>query len=83
LAVNLWLAEFVPTSLILDSLRIVLIAVIAAHLWGAYLHLAGVGKRVGGQKLHNHMIGPPVILPMIVATVAALDLLRLLLGNLP
>jgi len=83
LMVNLWLAEFVPTEPILQVLRLVLIVVILAHLWGAYLHLVGVGKRVGGQNIHNHMIGPPIILPLIVATVATLDLLRLLLGDIP
>lgn len=83
LMVNLWLAEFVPTGFLLELLKVVLVVVILTHLWGAYLHLDGVSKRVGGQALHNHMIGPPVILPLIVATVATLDLLRLLLGDLP
>lgn len=82
LAVNLWFAEFYPTDFILLMLYVVLVTVILADLWGAYLHLAGVGKRVGGQALHNHMIGPPVILPLIVATVATLDLLRLLQGEI-
>lgn len=83
LTVNLWLAEFVPTEPILGLLRLVLIIVIISHLWGFILHLIGVNKRVGGQNIHNHMVGPPIILPLIVATVAALDLLRLLLGDLP
>ncbi len=83
LMVNLWLAEFVPAEPLIDLLRFVLIIVILTHLWGAYLHLAGVSKRVGGQALHNHMTGPPVILPLIVSTVATLDLLRLLQGDIP
>jgi hypothetical protein len=82
LTVNLWLAEFYPTDFLLSLLYIVLLTVIVAHLWGAFLHLVGVGRRVGGQSLHNHMIGPPVILPLIVATVATLDLLRLLQGEI-
>ena len=81
LAVLVVVADFYPLGWLLSLLNVTLIVVIAAHLWGAYLHLDGVRKRVGGQNIHNHMIGPPVILPMIVATVATLDLLRLLQGG--
>ncbi|MGF7186284.1 ABC-type spermidine/putrescine transport system permease subunit II [Desulfitispora alkaliphila] len=83
LTVNLWFAEFIGTDLLVSSLLVVLIVVIATHLWGAYLHLVGVGNRVGGQNINNHLVGPPVILPLIVTTVATLDLLRILQGGLP
>lgn len=81
LAVNLWWAEFFPSGPVLTVLTVTLVVVILAHLWGAWLHLVGVGNRVGGQNLNNHMVGPPVILPLIVFTVASLDLLRLIQGN--
>lgn len=81
LAGVLWWAEYFPTELAFSILTITLITVIVLHLWGAWLHLRGVGNRVGGQTLNNHMVGPPVILPLIVFTVAALDLLRLLQGD--
>ena len=81
LTLNLLVAEFYPATWILTVLMITLITVIVTHLWGAYLHLDGVRKRVGGHNLHNHMFGPPVILPLIVATVATIDLVRLLQGG--
>ena len=81
LAVNLVVAEFYEADWILTLLTITLVTVIVSHLWGAYLHLDGVRKRVGGNNIHNHMVGPPVILPLIVATVATLDLLRLFQGG--
>ncbi|WP_035571525.1 hypothetical protein [Halonatronum saccharophilum] len=81
LAAILLLAEFYPAAWVLTLLFITLVIVIATHLWGFYLHFDGVGKRVGGQNVHNHMVGPPIILPLIVATVAAIDLLRLLQGR--
>ncbi|KAB2954268.1 hypothetical protein F9B85_00805 [Heliorestis acidaminivorans] len=81
LTVNLQIAEFYEAPVVLTSLFFVLLFVILTHLWGAYLHFIGVGKRVGGQNVNNHMVGPPVVLPLIVATVAILDLLRLLQGD--
>lgn len=81
LAVVLFFAEFFPVGWLLTLLLINLVFVITTNLWGAFLHFAGVGKRVGGQNIHNHMIGPPVILPLIVVTVSTLDLLRLLQEN--
>ncbi len=81
LAAILLLAEFYPAAWVLTLLFITLVTVIVTHLWGFYLHFDGVGKRVGGQNVHNHMVGPPVILPLIVATVAAIDLVRLLQGG--
>ncbi|MCK8826075.1 hypothetical protein [Fuchsiella alkaliacetigena] len=81
LAAILLLAELYPVDWILTLLTINLVITIAAHLWGVYLHWDGVGKRVGGQNIHNHMVGPPVILPLIVVTVATIDLVRLLQGG--
>jgi len=81
LAVTLALAEFVEVNWTARLVMVNLVIVIASHVWGAYLHYVGVTKRVGGANLHNHMIGPPVILPLIVATVSALDLLRFLQGD--
>ncbi|MCK8817136.1 hypothetical protein MWH28_07155 [Natroniella sulfidigena] len=82
LAANLFLAEFYGADWVLTLLAITLITVIATNLWGAYLHWDGVKSRVGGDNVHNHIVGPPVILPLIVATVASIDLLRLLQGGI-
>ncbi|MEJ6951605.1 hypothetical protein [Natronospora cellulosivora (SeqCode)] len=81
LAALITIAELYPASWILYLLGITLVFVIVTHLWGFYLHLDGIRKRVGGNNVHNHMIGPPVILPLIVATVASIDFLRLLTGG--
>ena len=81
LAVTLLLAEFIEADWTITLVLINLAIVMIAHLWGAYLHFVGVSKRVGGQNIHNHMVGPPVILPLIVFTVSTLDFLRLLQGD--
>lgn len=80
LVVTLFIAEFWPTPFMVHLVIIHSALTGLFHLWGAYLHLIGVGRRVGGQNVHNHMVGPPVILPLIVATVATIDVLRLLEG---
>lgn len=44
---------------------------------GFYRHFKGVGTRVGGWEMRNFLIGPPVILPIVFAAIAALGLIAL------
>lgn len=81
LAFTLLLHEFLEAQWTFIIVMINLFIVMTTHLWGFYLHWIGVSKRVGGQNIHNHMVGPPVILPLIVFTVSTLDFLRLLQGD--
>jgi lysylphosphatidylglycerol synthetase-like protein (DUF2156 family) len=46
-------------------------------LTGFYMHFKGVGQRVDGYRLHNFLVGPPVILPLLVSAVSGLALLAL------
>jgi len=59
-------------------LRITLTALlsvgIAAGAYGTYLHVRGVGDRVGGYELRNFMIGPPLVLPALISAVSLLGL---------
>jgi len=48
-----------------------------AGLIGFYKHFRGVGQRVDGYRLHNFLVGPPVILPLFVSAFSALALLAL------
>lgn len=45
-----------------------------ASIYGAYLHTVGVGQRVGGYTVDNAMVGPPVMLPILLAGLSALAL---------
>lgn len=46
-------------------------------LFGFYKHLHGVGERVDGYRLHNFLVGPPIILPLLVTSLSGLALLAL------
>src|SRR5690606_34592518 len=64
----------------LRSLLAVLAAVTgAASLYGTYLHGAGVGQRVEGYTLNNLMVGPPIMLPLLLAALSVLALLTVYL----
>lgn len=53
----------------------------AAGVYGAYLHAAGVGQRVGGySETQNFLVGPPIILPLMMSAIAGLGLLALYWG---
>lgn len=65
----------------LQSLRsitsYILIAGILGGLIGFYYHFMGVGVRVGGYKMNNFLVGPPVILPLMVTAMSVLGLIIL------
>ncbi len=44
---------------------------------GFYFHFHGVGVRVGGFKMRNFLVGPPVILPVLFIAMCALGLLAM------
>ncbi|QKG84424.1 hypothetical protein GXN76_07990 [Kroppenstedtia pulmonis] len=46
-------------------------------LIGFFYHFRGVGIRVGGWKLRNFLIGPPVILPLMFAALSGLGLIAM------
>jgi hypothetical protein len=50
---------------------------IVTGLIGFYLHVRGVGVRVGGWALRNFLIGPPVILPLMFTALGVLGLIAL------
>ncbi|HHW38147.1 MAG TPA: hypothetical protein GXX18_13080 [Bacillales bacterium] len=58
-------------------LNILLIVGILAGLFGSFMHIKGVGKRVDGYKLRNFMIGPPLTLPALISAVSLLGLIAL------
>lgn len=53
---------------------------LAVGLAGTYLHIAGTGRRVGGYTIHNLMVGPPPMLPLIVVALSALSFVALYAG---
>ena len=59
----------------LRTLFVVFLAVgILEGLVGFYYHVSGVGERVGGYKLNNFLVGPPLTLPLTVTVVSLLGL---------
>lgn len=48
-----------------------------AGLVGFYYHVRGVGKRVGGYKLNNFLIGPPVMMPLLITAMCLLGVMAL------
>src|SRR5690606_35417314 len=43
-------------------------------LIGFYMHFTGVGQRVDGYRLHNFLVGPPIILPLLISAISGLAL---------
>ncbi|MFC4769650.1 hypothetical protein [Effusibacillus consociatus] len=61
-------------------LVVLLIVGVAAGMFGSYMHVRGVGERVGGYELRNFMIGPPLVMPAMVSAISILGLIALLWG---
>lgn len=65
---------------VLRSIFAVLSAITGlASLYGTYLHGVGVGQRVEGYTFNNLMVGPPVMLPLLLAALSVLALLTVYL----
>lgn len=53
---------------------------VAAGAFGSYMHVRGVGERVGGYELRNFMTGPPLTLPALISAMSILGLIALVWG---
>ncbi len=62
---------------LLDVSAVLLWIGAVAGLFGSYMHIRGVGKRVGGFKLRNFLIGPPLTLPALITALSVLGLIAL------
>lgn len=67
---------YAPT---LRTLTIVLLFVgLALGAVGSYLHVNGIGERVGGYgEAQNFLVGPPLILPAMVSAMSVLGLIAI------
>ena len=58
-------------------LTVTLIIAFISGLYGSYLHIKGVGNRVGGFELRNFLVGPPLMLPGMMGALSLLGLIAL------
>lgn len=72
---------FYAASWLLGVLTVLLSVGIVAGLFGSYMHIRGVGLRVGGYKLRNFLIGPPLTLPALITGLSLLGLFALHWGR--
>ncbi|MFC0215771.1 hypothetical protein ACFFK0_25570 [Paenibacillus chartarius] len=66
---------------LLGALTVLLSVGIAAGVYGSYMHIHGVGERVGGYEMRNFMIGPPLTLPALISAISVLGLFALYWGR--
>lgn len=71
------LFAFYNAGWLLSLLNVLLAIGIIAGLFGSFMHIRGVGKRVDGYKLRNFLVGPPLTLPGLVTAVSLLGLIAL------
>lgn len=71
------LYTFYSANWLLLVLTILLIVGGLAGVFGSFMHIHGVGKRVGGYKLRNFLIGPPLTLPGLITAFSVLGLFAL------
>lgn len=71
---------FYNAAWLLSVLTVLLSVGIAAGAYGSYVHVQGVGERVGGFELRNFMIGPPLTLPALISANSLLALFALYWG---
>jgi hypothetical protein len=75
------LFAFYNAAWLLMVLTVLLSVGIAAGAFGTYMHVQGIGERVGGYKLRNFMTGPPLTLPAIISAISLLGLIALYWGQ--
>ncbi|MBP1931140.1 hypothetical protein [Ammoniphilus resinae] len=66
----------------LHFLLTVLLSVgILAGGYGSYMHVHGIGQRVGGYEMRNVLVGPPIALPSMITATSLLGLIALYWGG--
>lgn len=68
-------------SWLVTVLTVLLAVGMAAGAFGSYMHIHGVGERVGGFEMRNFMVGPPIALPALISAVSLLGLFALYWGR--
>ena len=74
---TLLLFSFYKSAWLSGLLTVLLSVGIAAGAYGSYMHVQGVGARVGGFEMRNFMVGPPLALPAMISAVSLLALFAL------
>lgn len=65
-------------ALLLSQVLAILFAVgFLAGGFGSFMHIRGIGQRVGGYELRNILIGPPLVLPAMVSAISVLGFIAL------
>jgi len=77
---SLLLFSFYKAGWLLGLLTVLLSVGIAAGAYGSYMHVHGVGARVGGFEMRNFMVGPPLTLPALISAISLLALFALYWG---
>lgn len=78
--IGLVLFTYYKAEWLLYLMTVLLSVGIVAGVFGSYMHIRGVGKRVDGYKLHNFLIGPPLTLPALISAVSIIGLTALYWG---
>lgn len=68
---------FYPLPLLKTTTALFLSIGALSGLSGFALHTSGVGQRVGGYTADNFRVGPPVMLPLMIAAISVLGLLAI------
>lgn len=78
---SLLVYTFYAPAWLLGALTVLLSVGTVAGLYGTYLHIHGVGQRVGGYAMRNVLIGPPITLPALITALSVLGLFSLYWGR--
>lgn len=65
---------FNQTAWLLLTLQAVMWVSLFAGGFGSFMHARGVGQRVGGYKMRNFLVGPPIMLPGMITGSSLLTL---------
>ncbi|WP_348651736.1 hypothetical protein [Paenibacillus silviterrae] len=78
---SILLFTYYHVNWLLNLLTVLLSVGILAGAYGSYMHIHGVGERVGGYELRNFMTGPPLTLPALISALSLLGLIALYWGG--
>lgn len=69
---------FFNTPLLSGALAVLFLAGVALGAAGTVIHVNGIGQRVGGfEESQNYLVGPPPVMPAMVAAMSVLGLIAL------